>query len=174
MKRLLPALIATALVAAPSQRASAAEACVRCDNPFAIYRCQVDRPGLPANASIALICITELAKRNGHATCGVSRDTGATCGGEIVTVSPPPMRQSRRRRRPVKRQPSARRNQGRTNCRPRQGTCGCRGHCEVQARRRYAGDRRGSGQKDGNGIEEGPGECGERRRRCCQENRGND
>lgn len=90
MKRLLPALIATALVAAPSQRASAAEACVRCDNPFAIYRCQVDRPGLPANASIALICITELAKRNGHATCGVSRDTGATCGGEIVTVSPPP------------------------------------------------------------------------------------
>ncbi len=70
--------------------AAAVEACVRCDSPFAIYRCQVDQPGLPADASISLLCITELAKRNGHATCAVSRESGDACSGEIVSVTPSP------------------------------------------------------------------------------------
>jgi hypothetical protein len=82
--------IALALLLAPPLGAAGQEACVRCDNPFAIYRCQVDQPGLSPNASISLICITELAKRNGHATCAVSRDTGAACGGDIVKVTPSP------------------------------------------------------------------------------------
>jgi len=84
---LMPLLLG---LSALTQAASALEACVRCDNPFAIYRCQVDQPGLPANASISLICITELAKKNGHATCAVSRETGEACSGEIVAVTPSP------------------------------------------------------------------------------------
>lgn len=83
------AILAAGLIFVPSP-AGALEACVRCDGPFAIYRCQVDHPGLPANASIALICITELAKRNGHATCAISKDTGTTCNGDIVAVAPAP------------------------------------------------------------------------------------
>lgn len=77
-----------ALLTLPQTAALALEACVRCDSPSAIYRCQVDQPGLPPNASISLICITELAKRNGHATCAVSRETGAACSGEIVFLDP--------------------------------------------------------------------------------------
>lgn len=83
-------LAGTAFLAGIATSASAQEACVRCDNPFAIYRCQVDLPGLPANASITLICITELAKRHGHATCAVSRDTGSVCNGEVALVAPSP------------------------------------------------------------------------------------
>ncbi|MBU2580664.1 MAG: hypothetical protein KJ622_02960 [Alphaproteobacteria bacterium] len=74
----------------PADPAAALEACVRCDNPFAIYRCQVNDPGLSANAPIALLCITELAKKNGHATCAVTRDSAAACGGDIAEVTPSP------------------------------------------------------------------------------------
>ncbi|MBU1212150.1 MAG: hypothetical protein KJ587_12855 [Alphaproteobacteria bacterium] len=83
-------LLATPILAAMMAPAAAQQACVRCDNPFAIYRCQVGDPGLPANASIALICITELAKRNAHATCAVSRATESVCSGELVVVTPAP------------------------------------------------------------------------------------
>ncbi|KUO68387.1 MAG: hypothetical protein APF80_15680 [Alphaproteobacteria bacterium BRH_c36] len=83
-------LLAASVFAAMLLPAAAQEACVRCDNPFAIYRCQVSDPSLPANASIALICITELAKRNAHATCAVSRATESVCSGELVVVAPAP------------------------------------------------------------------------------------
>lgn len=67
----------------------AQEACVRCDEPFAIYRCQVDSPDLVPSSPIQFMCITELAKRYGHRTCAVSRDTGANCGGQLVIIAPP-------------------------------------------------------------------------------------
>jgi hypothetical protein len=69
--------------------ALAQEACVRCDEPFAIYRCQVESPDLVPNSPVQFMCITELAKRFGHRTCAVSRDTGSNCAGELVVIAPP-------------------------------------------------------------------------------------
>ena len=68
---------------------SAQEACVRCDEPFAVYRCQVSSPDLVPNSPVQFMCITELAKRYGHRTCAVSRDQGPNCAGELVVIAPP-------------------------------------------------------------------------------------
>lgn len=81
-------LIPLLALGCPGGPALAMEACVRCDRPFAIYRCQVNDPALSPNASIALLCITELAKKNGHATCAITRDTATNCSGEVAEVSP--------------------------------------------------------------------------------------
>ena len=89
MQTSLSLLFVVSLTAATSQ-AQAQQACVRCDNPFAIYDCRVEGPDVPANAPIHLLCMTELAKRYGHTTCGVSRNEAAECTGKLVTVMPSP------------------------------------------------------------------------------------
>lgn len=66
------------------------EVCVRCDNPFAIYRCQLDHPAAGPETPVGFVCITELAKQNGHRTCAVSRDAGTACAGDPVVVRLPP------------------------------------------------------------------------------------
>lgn len=89
MRTSLSLLFVVSLTAATSQP-QAQQACVRCDNPFAIYDCRVEGPDVPANAPIHLLCMTELAKRYGHATCAVSRNEAAECTGKLVTVMPSP------------------------------------------------------------------------------------
>lgn len=89
MRTSLSMLFAVLLTATFSQ-ALARQACVRCDNPFAIYNCHVDGPGVHADTPINLLCMTELAKRHGHATCTVSRGGPEECAGKLVTITPSP------------------------------------------------------------------------------------
>lgn len=84
-------LTAAVLIALSALPATAREACVRCDGPFAVYRCVIDDAMVPPDASIHLVCITQLAKQNGHRTCGVDSAAAQTaCSGEVVAVAPPP------------------------------------------------------------------------------------
>lgn len=72
-----------AVVAAPVA-AQAGEVCVVCADPGAVYRCIAD-PKLPAfrgsDKVLQYICVTELAKSGGHASCKVSGNGGEQCQG---------------------------------------------------------------------------------------------
>ena len=76
--------------------AAAQGICVVCNGPDAVYRCQPDasvtlRPG---DARLNLLCITEIARADGHASCGVLRQQASSCDGLLRTVTisaaPPP------------------------------------------------------------------------------------
>ncbi|MCH9807439.1 MAG: hypothetical protein K0U74_06890 [Alphaproteobacteria bacterium] len=82
-------LVAQFALAAGSVHAR--EACVRCDGPYALYRCVIDDAQVPPAASIHLVCMTELAKRHGHRTCSVDRNiTNADCAGSVAEIYPAP------------------------------------------------------------------------------------
>jgi hypothetical protein len=68
--------------------ASAQEYCVICSAPEAKYRCSIGgEPSITAGASRGqLLCITELARTGGHASCSVGRNTSDPCEGEPRTV----------------------------------------------------------------------------------------
>jgi hypothetical protein len=72
--------------------ASAQEYCVICTAPDAKYRCSIGgEPSIAAGASRGqLLCITELARTGGHASCSVGRNSGEPCEGEARTVMFPP------------------------------------------------------------------------------------
>ena len=93
------AAIATASVLLGAGAANAQNTCVVCSEPPAVYRCVADDGAASAGNDRAaqLVCITELARRNGHATCSVRRDSG-TCDAPEQRVSlgaanpgPPPV-----------------------------------------------------------------------------------
>lgn len=84
-------MLALALVAVTGA-AAAGEVCVRCDQPFALYRCEVVHPDAGPGTPVGFLCITELAKRHGHATCGVGAAGGEGCAGERVVLTPAPDR----------------------------------------------------------------------------------
>lgn len=73
-------------IAAPA--ASAQEYCVICTGPDAKYRCSIGgEPSIAAGASRGqLLCITELARAGGHASCSVARNNAEPCDGEPRTV----------------------------------------------------------------------------------------
>jgi hypothetical protein len=73
-------------IAAPA--ASAQEYCVICTGPDAKYRCSIGgEPSVAAGASRGqLLCITELARTGGHASCSVQRNSAEPCQGEARTV----------------------------------------------------------------------------------------
>ena len=68
--------------------ASAQEYCVICTAPDAKYRCSIGgEPSIAAGASRGqLLCITELARTGGHASCSVGRNSAEPCEGEPRTV----------------------------------------------------------------------------------------
>jgi hypothetical protein len=68
--------------------AAAQEYCVTCNGPDAVYRCVLSAPpGLtPPTSRAQLLCITELARGGGHASCSVRRTPGEQCVGEARTV----------------------------------------------------------------------------------------
>ena len=93
------AVIATAPLLLGSAAASAQSTCVVCSEPPAVYRCVAGDGAASAGNDRAaqLVCITEIARRNGHATCSVRRDSG-TCDAPEQRVSlgaanpgPPPV-----------------------------------------------------------------------------------
>lgn len=71
-----------------TQVAEAQETCVVCSGPAAVYRCTIEKSeklsrfGLMADKAIQTVCIKELARTGGHATCAVRREAGpVVCDG---------------------------------------------------------------------------------------------
>lgn len=82
------ALLIAAVSASP---AGAAEYCVTCEGPPAMYRCIVrDTPEGPGtNSSHSLYCISEMATRGQHEKCAVSRGAPFPCPGLAAEVAQP-------------------------------------------------------------------------------------
>jgi len=86
------------LAVALPHAAVAAEYCVTCEGPPAMYRCVVagtaDGPGKDPSAS--LYCISEMATNGRHDQCAVSRGAPFPCPGlttivrHVPTLAPPP------------------------------------------------------------------------------------
>jgi hypothetical protein len=68
--------------------AKAQEYCVTCTGPDATYRCVIGGEAPPASQSSRgqFLCITELAKAGGHASCSAARGQATPCPGETRTV----------------------------------------------------------------------------------------
>jgi hypothetical protein len=77
-------IIITLPLLALALSAQAAEVCVVCSEPGAVYRCIAD-PKLPAfrgsDKVLQYICVTELAKTGSHASCRVANEMTAGCLG---------------------------------------------------------------------------------------------
>ena len=85
----LPVLLMCAMLGAAP--AVAAEYCVTCAGPAAMYACAIE--GAPRDAPIdprmQLTCIQELARLGGHETCSVPRSAPQPCPGLMRTVTAP-------------------------------------------------------------------------------------
>jgi hypothetical protein len=88
MHPLARAALALLVLGTAASPASAQEYCVVCTTPDAKYRCSIGgEPNIAAGASRGqLLCITELARTGGHASCSVGRNTGEPCDGQPRTV----------------------------------------------------------------------------------------
>ena len=80
------ALVISAGMAGPAR---AAELCVSCTGPDAVYACQIEGAGTAVDPRLSLYCITELAKTGGHASCSVERAKAAPCEGEKKQLANP-------------------------------------------------------------------------------------
>ena len=82
---------AVMIAAASASPAGAAEYCVTCEGPPAMYRCIVkDTPDGPGtNPSHSLYCISEMAVRGQHEKCAVSRGAPFPCPGLAAEVTQP-------------------------------------------------------------------------------------
>ena len=85
--RLLAVLVPGALFTL-STGAAAEEFCVSCSGPEANYRCLIGGEATIAARSSRgqFLCITELAKAGGHASCSATRGQATPCPGETRTV----------------------------------------------------------------------------------------
>lgn len=84
----LPVALFAAFSAIP---ADAAEYCVTCAAPAAMYRCVIaDTPeGAGSNPREQLACITELAKLGNHETCTASKSAPIPCPGLTQILARP-------------------------------------------------------------------------------------
>ncbi|MEQ1576684.1 MAG: hypothetical protein ABL894_03440 [Hyphomicrobium sp.] len=90
--RLFAGLAAVLLSAAVSANpARAAEYCVTCAGPAAMYACSIEgaAPDSPSDPRMQLVCIQELARQGGHETCSVPRSAPQPCPGVMRIVSVP-------------------------------------------------------------------------------------
>jgi hypothetical protein len=81
-------LLAVGLFALP---VAAAETCVVCTTPPATYRCTIEGAERVAqfrgsDRVLQYVCITELAKLGGHASCSVGRKSADICTGELKVL----------------------------------------------------------------------------------------
>lgn len=92
MPRLRLILAGACLPAGLSGLAGAAEYCVTCEGPPALYRCVID--GQPEGAGkdprASLYCISEMARQGNHERCAVSRGAPFPCPGLTALVEPQP------------------------------------------------------------------------------------
>jgi hypothetical protein len=79
-----------ALSALAVQTAQAAELCVICTEPAAIYRCDLGADVSQAGAAaLQLACIKDMAARGGHKLCSVERGAApASCAGPVIALTP--------------------------------------------------------------------------------------
>ena len=73
------------------QSVAGAETCVVCTTPAATYRCAIEGADRVAqyrgsDRVLDYVCITELAKSGGHASCSVGRNPGGICMGELKVL----------------------------------------------------------------------------------------
>lgn len=77
------------LFCALASQAAALEYCVTCQGPPALYRCVVegtpDGPGHDSSASLS--CISQMATKGRHETCGVSRGAPFPCPGLTAVIT---------------------------------------------------------------------------------------
>ena len=87
LRRLIP-LAAALLTLASTEAAVAQEYCVTCTGPDATYRCLIgnEATGAARSSRGQFLCITELAKAGGHASCSAARGQATPCPGETRTV----------------------------------------------------------------------------------------
>jgi hypothetical protein len=85
-------LIAATLICTLAAGAMAQEYCVTCTGPDASYRCLIggDAPMAARASRGQFLCITEIAKAGGHASCSAARGQATPCPGETRTVMFPP------------------------------------------------------------------------------------
>lgn len=69
--------------------AAAGEFCVTCAEPDAHYACTFDGADNTNDASLKLLCITELAKSGKHGSCSVDRAQVKPCAGAVKTMAAP-------------------------------------------------------------------------------------
>jgi hypothetical protein len=69
----------------------AAEYCVTCEGPAAMYACNIEgvADDAPADPRLQLRCVTELAKSGGHESCAVPRSAPKPCPGVMKLVVAP-------------------------------------------------------------------------------------
>jgi len=84
----LLAVLVPGMLFALGTGASAQEFCVSCSGPEASYRCLIGgEASISARSSRGqFLCITELAKAGGHASCSATRGQATPCPGETRTV----------------------------------------------------------------------------------------
>jgi hypothetical protein len=84
----LPPITAVLFAWALPSGAMAQEYCVTCTGPDASYRCVIggDAPPAARSSRGQFLCITELAKAGGHASCSAARGQATPCPGETRTV----------------------------------------------------------------------------------------
>lgn len=81
-------IVAAILVVLP---AGAQTTCVTCDGPSGVYSCSL-APGAGSGQSraarrIQLACIQDIARRYGHASCGVKNNQVGSCNGQVHMIS---------------------------------------------------------------------------------------
>ncbi len=88
-------LLAAFVMPSGAYEADAQEHCISCSEPDAQYSCIVQSNGtLPPEAASRLHCIKELARRAGHRTCSVRRQSAESgCAGERVVLALPSLNQ---------------------------------------------------------------------------------
>ena len=81
-------IAAPILMCAFATGAAAQEFCVTCTGPDATYRCVIggDATAAARSSRGQFLCITELAKSGGHASCSAARAQSTPCPGEMRTV----------------------------------------------------------------------------------------
>lgn len=90
MRMIWPGASVVAALSALPGLAASAEFCVSCAQPDAHYACAFEGAnGSAHDARLKLLCISELAKAGGHATCSVDRTQTVPCAGEVKRLAMP-------------------------------------------------------------------------------------
>jgi hypothetical protein len=78
-----------AILPLTAAHAQAGQFCVSCTGPDAHYACTFDGADDTNDASLKLLCITELAKSGKHASCSVDRSQVKPCAGAVKALAVP-------------------------------------------------------------------------------------
>jgi hypothetical protein len=81
--------VAALLLLAGTGPAAAAEYCVTCEAPNALYRCVIQGTpdGAGTDPGASLLCISEMAARGHHESCAVARGAPVPCPGLTAMVT---------------------------------------------------------------------------------------